>query len=185
MNHEQVRQSQRAFVLRLLAEHRQLNRDLRSVTENLAAAAVACDEQCRAQIVQCLDGLRAALWQHFSDEEQGGCVEEAVSFLPQLAAEARQLEQQHSQLLNQLDELAALARDRSVGVLVLESDFAEFSRALMAHEALENRVVSRGFSLECDAEFADLFADESPGEGNNPLSAARPPLNPNQPNKPR
>jgi len=140
----------RCYVEHLLAEHRRIHRMLRQAR----AAIVACGGPDRdatgLDVVRVLRQVRAELAHHFTQEEGGGCLDEAVSRCPSLSAECRRIEAEHPQLLVNLDRLIAQALDcdQSVETLVtLGREFDDLCRQLDAHEAAENALLRKGFGV--------------------------------------
>ncbi|MBI1903447.1 MAG: hemerythrin domain-containing protein, partial [Planctomycetia bacterium] len=144
----------------LLRDHQELNRELRTVQSLLHKETEPSDVQHAAAAAAELKALRARLARHFTEEEQGGCIEEAVCRQPQLAGRARELEKQHPELLAELDRIIGLVdRPQPVPPAAL-ARFDAFLRTLLTHEAEENRIVSQGFNL-CEAsEEGEIVFDE-------------------------
>jgi hypothetical protein len=99
-----------------------------------------------------LVGIRAELTRHFREEEQGGCLEEAVARCPQLSAEVQRILSQHGDLLSDLEGLIHRCQPgghplTAVQMRTLENDVRQLIRAIRTHEARENRVLQRGFSV--------------------------------------
>jgi chromosome segregation ATPase len=118
------------------------------------AAWTACRhsrQQC-AELGQVLRALRLRIQEHFQEEESDGCLEEAVSRCPSLAAEFAQLMQEHKRLLQALD---ALIRDcdepqctRDAQRLAeCRASFEGFLTLLQDHEARESALLCRGLNL--------------------------------------
>ncbi len=137
-------------------EHRELNRMLRGITQQLAQTpGQRVLHDAHHQLGDRLHALRSHLQRHFSQEDCGGCIDEAVARAPRLAAEASTLEHQHPELLLSLDTVIAEFEHRPTSVAnwqFVADQFAQFSRKLLAHEATENRILSQGFNedLELD-----------------------------------
>jgi hypothetical protein len=146
----------KAYVDYLIAEHRRLHRLLLHARQKIVGSIDATPEDWRRGVVKVLRDLRGTLQCHFADEEGEGCLEEAVSFRPALAGDMQRIEEEHPQLLAQVDRLIAQAED---GVatpaehVALAAAFDELCRDLDTHETAENDIVRRGFgtNLECPA----------------------------------
>jgi len=103
-----------------------------------------------------LQELRRELVAHFGEEEAGGCVEEAVARCPALSGEARHLETEHRELVSELDEVIQLceliveptARDARM----LEQEVRAVIHKIKTHEAQENRIIEKGFSVCLDGD---------------------------------
>lgn len=106
-----------------------------------------------ARLSERLRGLRDDLSHHFAEEDAGGCIEEAVCRRPALSAEAVKLEAEHPELLADLDRLieylatagsSAFSRDE------ITTNFDEFVKRLLTHEATENRLLQIGLNMNLD-----------------------------------
>ena len=99
--------------------------------------------------VATIESLRAHLHEHFTQEEQGGFLEEAVTRIPRLGHRMEEILKQHPALLAELDRLtAALADSRLIEAdwLKIGRQFAAFVDHLQAHERSENAVVQEGYN---------------------------------------
>lgn len=88
--------------------------------------------------------LRQQLFQHFTHEEQGGYFSTLVAAAPQLANRARALENEHRDLLVQVDQLleaAALAGHNAARRGQIRLDYAGFVRLMERHEVEEDRLI--------------------------------------------
>lgn len=138
----------RCYVEHLIAEHRRLHKMLRLARAAILARGGPDRDAIRADVVQVLRQVRDELKHHFDEEEGGGCLDEAVSNSPSLSAEARRIEAEHPQLLNNVDRLIAQALDCDQSVekhVALGREFDELCRRLDAHEAAENILLRKGF----------------------------------------
>src|SRR5438128_1482250 len=93
------------FVEHLLAEHRRLDH---LISQTLAALPAWEETDASSRLPQIIEGLtaiRQELAQHFHEEEEGGCLDEAVSRCPRLSREVTRVESEHSKLLADLDEM--------------------------------------------------------------------------------
>jgi len=135
----------RSYVNHLLSEHRRLHHLLRDARRALAADGVRMSPtECAKVLCRVRDELRS----HFAEEEEGGCLAEAVSRCPALSTEARTIEAQHPALLLRLERLLArVAECDSSAQCRVETllAFDDLLRELRAHEAAENNVLRRGF----------------------------------------
>jgi hypothetical protein len=130
------------YVRHMDEEHKRLNKELRRLHDELQSGAA------RPAILADLEALRRDLAAHFREEEDGGCLEEAVSRCPSLAHEVRMIEAEHRELLAQLD--AIVARQRQYGTIA-PTDVERFATALDRHEAAEDHVIQHGFNVAADA----------------------------------
>jgi hypothetical protein len=100
------------------------------------------------QIAETIRRLRMELVHHFAEEEEGGCLDEAVSRCPRLGPDARRIEAEHQELLAKLESLLAQATDGEISVqdrVALEGAFDDFCRQMRAHEAAESDVLRQAF----------------------------------------
>ena len=145
------------YVNHLIAEHLRLHRMLVFGRKTIAGSESNGDVWTRS-VIKVLRDVRAELQCHFAEEEGGGCLDEAVSFRPQLAPELKRIESQHPRLLAELDRLIAQAADYNGTMqdrMALETGFDELCRDLHAHEAAENEVLRQGFGASIEAEGND------------------------------
>jgi hypothetical protein len=98
-----------------------------------------------------LKRVREELAGHFAEEEDGGCLEEAVCSGRDLSAALRQIEKEHPLLLARLDQLIEMARSTNKTAqdwASLREAFATLCHDLHAHEAAENDLLRRGFGVD-------------------------------------
>jgi hypothetical protein len=144
-----------AYANYLEAEHRRLQRIVRSAQDVFAGSLELPESQLSGQrhtLIGWLTDLQQQLDHHFEQEEQGGCIEEAVSRRPALAPLAKSLEAEHVQLLDDLDQLIRCL-DRHVSKqdwVDVVRRFDKFANALRAHEAAESDILQRGFNLNLE-----------------------------------
>ena len=139
------------YVRRLQAEHGKIRRVVRRIpTECFGAKARRSARPPKSVLTESLIVLQGRLEHHFFEEEEGGCIEEAVSRRPSLAAEANKLESQHRVLLAHLSRIidqVRRQRDPFDEAEQIEREFHDFARALLAHEGWENRILECGFNV--------------------------------------
>jgi len=138
----------RCYVDHLISEHRRLHRMLHQAHHAIVGAHGPDKDACTGDIVRVLRQMRDELAHHFTEEEGGGCLDEAVSHCPTLSAESRRIEAEHPELLAGVDRLIAQALDSDQSVqtrLELVMGFDELRRQLDAHEAAENSLLRKGF----------------------------------------
>jgi hypothetical protein len=140
-----------AYVDHMRAEHRRLEQLLRRTLAALPAWEEADDTQWLPRMVKGLEAIRDELAHHFHDEEEGGCLEEAVARCPALSPEVRQVEREHDDLLAHLDELILRCRSAAAPTpdqaRALDQEFRQIVRELKLHEAQEDRIMQRGFNV--------------------------------------
>ena len=132
----------------VLAEHRDLFQLLLSVRTALAAAGPPTPDR-HVEVLASMHELRDHLCDHFSQEEQGGFLEESVTRMPRLSAAVQSILGQHPGLLAELDrvigDLEASPVDPGAWTRA-DRGFAEFSARMTAHERSENAVVQAGYN---------------------------------------
>lgn len=129
----------------LLAQHRELH-DL--LVESRAAFA-GFAEGATATARQRLNELRDHLARHFSQEEQGGYLEESLARMPRLSRAVRDVLAEHPALLGELDGLLERLAARDIGSEAWRQagcDFEAFASHLLAHERNENAVLQEGYN---------------------------------------
>lgn len=144
----------KAYVDYLLAEHRRLHRLLLHARKVIAGSVDAAEDEWRRGVIKVLRDLRATLQCHFAEEEEGGCLDEAVSFRPSLAGDLKRVEEEHPQLLAEVDRLIAQVADGAstpAEHVALAAAFDELCRDLHTHEAAENEILRRGFGVNLEA----------------------------------
>ena len=145
----------RCYVDHLIAEHRRLHGCLRQMRVALAHSLGSGDSPSFAPVEHSLSRLREELARHFAEEDAGGCLEEAVSRCPRLAAEAGRIEAEHPQILADLDRLAAKTRQLAAThehQLAVERDFERLCQRLREHEKAENSLLAQGFGIAINGE---------------------------------
>lgn len=144
----------RIYVDHLLAEHRRLDHLIRSTLATLPAWDDAESSSWLPAMLAGLTAIRDELAHHFREEEAGGCLEEAVARHPVLSSEVAQTQSEHLRLLLDLDELIARSQRLRTPTIreahVLDQELRAIVQALHAHEARENHVMERGFSLSLE-----------------------------------
>lgn len=137
----------RTYVDYLRAEHLRLQAEVRRI-KDLFFERAGSPEQAN-KLLRELSALGDDLRRHFSEEEDGGCLEEAVCRCPSLAREAGDIERQHEGLLQNLDSLVSRLQSAPAGAPSAETkqEFSRFAMELLAHEAAENGIMQRAFGV--------------------------------------
>lgn len=139
----------RTYVLHMISEHRRLNAAVQTIEQRWHAVSVeAASEDTVADLISSLKQLHDELHHHFTDEEGGGCIEEAVAHCPSLRDDAARVEQQHGSLLEQLSQIIQHLGQAGVdlgGADVAHSQFHDFVQRLQNHESAEDEILERGF----------------------------------------
>lgn len=145
-----------AYAEHLQAEHRGLHQRLRALQRELGEVTQPyIDRPLLARILEAGRELRKELAHHFAEEENGGCLDYAVSRMPRLAGEAQLVENEHPVLLEELDAMLAhlgLARPGELETATVKEQFDAFVVRMLTHEARENQLVERGFNMAFDDE---------------------------------
>jgi hypothetical protein len=150
------------YVDHMLAEHRRLDHLVRRTMASIPGWEETDAAGWLPRMQAGLAEIRAELAHHFRKEEEGGCLEEAVARCPQLSADVGHIEAEHRDLLAGLDDL--IDRCRTLGATTatqaqaLDAELRGLVRRLRAHEALENRVMQRGFNVSLSDQ--DAGSDE-------------------------
>ena len=94
----------RAYVVHMIAEHRRLNEAVQTIEQRWRVADIeAATDETVDDLITSLQQLRDDLRHHFTEEENGGCIEEAVARCPSLSEGAARIEHEHASLLEQLE----------------------------------------------------------------------------------
>jgi iron-sulfur cluster repair protein YtfE (RIC family) len=140
-----------SYINHMRAQHRRLEQAIGAIEGRLRMEATMVPE-----LVEQLETLAQEMSHHFQAEEEGGCLEEAVSRLPQLSAKVRQIEEEHPKLQSDvreiIDKAAEIPSDHSAEVRRM---FTEFARRLLAHETAENEVLQTAFGCANNGDVDD------------------------------
>ena len=83
----------RAFLTRLREEHQALQNIVHDIQNKFLRTESSSGQfDTATDFIDRLDDLREKLQQHFTEEETGGCIDEAVSRRPSLSSMARESE---------------------------------------------------------------------------------------------
>jgi hemerythrin HHE cation binding domain-containing protein len=138
------------YVSHLIAEHRRLHYLLRQMQIAIASSIGPDEQPSFAPVQRALTQVRQELTRHFAEEEDGGCLDEAVSLCPRLVGEAKRIEDEHPLLLADLDGLIARSQTSPAthpNQLTLQRDFDRLCQQLREHEKAENRLLSQAFGV--------------------------------------
>lgn len=133
-----------AYCTNLQSKHDGLERLIEKVTKAWLLGSKRFDRGLAHQ----LESLRDALKQHFHEETEEGCLDEAVARRPSLSKELTRLESEHVDMLRDIDELISKVEQspRIVGVWEDNSDlFFQLIRRLRSHESAETQMLEKGF----------------------------------------
>jgi hypothetical protein len=102
-----------------------------------------------------LKELEETLQRHFTSEEEGGFLDEAVCSAPQHATESTRLMHEHTEILSWIREMFAWANDKLVSDPSQSFSFGKSLEAtlrqLLMHETRENSLLRKAFNLDPDA----------------------------------
>lgn len=140
----------RCYIDHLAAEHRHVDQLLHQALQMFPSWEELDLADWLLRITDQFRKVRNSLAHHFQQEEEGGCLEEAVARAPGLAAEAEVLTGEHARLLKRLDDLVRKA-ETAPQVLAarqaLEREFRDTVAAIHRHEEAENHIIERGFNV--------------------------------------
>lgn len=143
-----------AYAGHLQAEHRRLHHRLRDLQAELnSVSVIKLDGPMLQRMIEVGQQLVDELTSHFAEEEEGGCMDYAVSRVPTLGPEVTALEAEHPALLAELNRMLTQLRNARAGQLSfaeIRQQFDALVVRLLAHEARESRVVERGFNMPLD-----------------------------------
>jgi|CXWL01.1.fsa_nt_gi hemerythrin len=138
-----------AFVVYLKGEHKKIHEAVGLIERELQPADSSCES---GRVGASLRWLRDMLDEHFQQEDQGGCLEQAVSCVPRLSAEVAKIEKEHASIIKLLDRL--IERSAESVTDDFRESFRQFAKILRIHEAAENRILQVAFGtgeFETDA----------------------------------
>jgi hemerythrin len=145
-----IDEQRRSYVDHLGAEHRRLHKMLSDMRFAIASSVEPDEDPSFSSVVRILRQLYQELEHHFSEEDAGGCLEEAVCHCPRLSTGAKRIGSEHPAILaevNDLIEQAATVPANSQNQFGIQQAFDQLCRRLRAHEAAENQLLSQGFGI--------------------------------------
>ncbi|PHR99754.1 MAG: hypothetical protein COA78_24660 [Blastopirellula sp.] len=135
------RSIQESDVQKLLAEHAQL-RDILDTVDSTVNEL----EDATGSISEKIKDLKLRLQKHFSHEEAGGYLHEALEQAPHLTEEAMRLLKEHPEFLQELQEMSQwIDQSRKQWHTELKSRFRRFTERFLNHEHHENSVLQKAF----------------------------------------
>lgn len=144
----------RTYLTHATAEHRRLGKSLLqaiAMIPNWEATSAVWREPMREHLTH----LRAELAHHFAQEEQGGCMEEAIAQNPAVGEAADQTVAEHPRLLGQLDAmivgLATMPDGDAQAARQFEQEFRQFVADFHQHEKSERKVLEEGFGVNFES----------------------------------
>src|SRR5262245_4183309 len=95
----------RCYINHLVAEHRRVHTMLKQTRAAIVRSVQPDNRPTFVDIVRVLERLRGELAAHFKEEENGGCLDEAVSRCPSLSGEEHRIEGEHGEILTEIERL--------------------------------------------------------------------------------
>ncbi|MCA9248754.1 MAG: hemerythrin domain-containing protein [Planctomycetales bacterium] len=141
------------YVLHMREEHRRLDDLLRHLEHEWPSEKQQGATLTPRQLAEELRALRTMIRGHFREEDEGGCIDEAVCRAPGLGHEADRLEHEHQELLCEMDEIIRTvesAQAKHTHLRSVQNRFAKFEARLHEHEAAESRLIEQAFGIEVD-----------------------------------
>ena len=132
----------------VLAEHQDLFNRLTAARKAFAAEEPPATARV-ASLQTCLSSLRDHLNEHFTQEDRGGFLEEAVARMPRLGSAVAGLVAEHPALLAELDKIIASLPSSGKSSAAWQQaghSFSAFADRMLAHERSENAVVQEGYN---------------------------------------
>ena len=148
----------RHYVDHILAEHQRLHRMLRQMRAAIVSSVQPGATPTFEEVARILGRLRDELQLHFTEEEAGGCLDEAVSRCPSLAAELKRIEAEHPMLLGEITRLIGQANHLEPTVqnkVAMQKAFDRLYLQLRAHEKAENQLLAQGFGTNLNSAESD------------------------------
>lgn len=154
MHQTKITEDMYAYVEHMREEHRRLEHLIQRALATIPGWEDGDAPHWMPRTAEGLTAIRNELVHHFQNEEQGGCLEEAVARKPQLSCEVQRIESQHEELLERLNELIgrceSACRASPAQAQATELEFRQLVRELRQHEVLEIRIMQQGFDVVLD-----------------------------------
>lgn len=132
-----------AYVAHLRIQHQHVRDALRQLMGLLDNATG--DAQWAAKMRQRLADLRDQLKQHFDTEAEGGYLEEACVYHPELSGEMQRILSEHEGLLSELDRAVDQCESARSSPNAIQESVRQLAERLAAHEDAENRLLLQAF----------------------------------------
>jgi hypothetical protein len=139
----------------IFAEHRHLHRLMTQTHAVIVTFNGPDADATMADVVRVLRQVREELARHFANEEADRFLKNAASCSPELAVEARRIEDEHPRLLESADALIAQALDSDQSVqkrVALELAFDELRHHLDSHEMAENALLRQSVGVDLNGD---------------------------------
>ena len=148
-----------AYLEHLQCEHRRLNRLLIEIRREIARFRQSTQpEKLADALIDRLENLMIQLRSHFAEEDEGGCLEEALDRCRSIAPNVKVLMDEHPQLAKDLEHLIVGIKSRTMDGETCEQVFDSFAIKLKAHECAENALLQ--FALSGDASDYDVEGND-------------------------
>jgi len=148
-----------AYLKHLQAEHHRLNCALLEIRHWLEASWPTTQPDAPQDfLIGRLEGLLMELRSHFAEEEQGGCLEEALARCRSVGPNVQVLMAEHPALTTALEELIARLKCRTIDRATCRRLLEDFAARLKAHECAENSLLQ--FALGGAASDHDVEGNE-------------------------
>ena len=125
-------------------EHKQLTDLLTEI-----GATVSAQERDKNHVTDLISRLSELVESHFSHEERGGYLKDALERAPRLTPQAELLLDQHAPLQEEVEKLRLLVHsgvESAAWWTRIESDFHKFASRLINHEHAENMLVQEAYT---------------------------------------
>jgi hypothetical protein len=148
------------YLNHLQAEHHRLNSAVLKTRHQLAAFWKSGKAgAARDALIDQLENLLTQLQGHFrEEEEEEGCLEEAVARCRSVRPNVRTLMDEHPQLMQPLKELIVGMKSRTIDRKKCQQLFESFAAKLKEHERIENSLLQ--FALCGEASAYDVEGNE-------------------------
>jgi len=107
-----------------------------------------------AEVARILGRLHDELELHFTEEDEGGCLDEAVSRCPWLAPEVKRIEAEHPEILAEVNRLIDEANHLQPTVqhqVAMQQSFDRLYQRIRTHEKAENQLFAQGFGTNVNS----------------------------------
>jgi hypothetical protein len=145
--------NEETLIDRMTTDHKILNGGLRTIRDLFDAAVDEGGiEKRMAEIHREMVKFRAELSEHLCQESRDGLLEEAVACRPLIGPEVEILLEDRNALFYDLSRLMTYCHGHALSPdhwSFLKDEFTEFSRKLKSHEERGNKLLQKGFNLDC------------------------------------
>ena len=142
-----------ALVAQARAQHAALHEMVEHIRALAHSSAAGSTQAALQSLTDQFIRLRSFLERHFTQEEEGGWLEEAVSRIPQLSPQLRELEAEHQQIIVGLSDVVTKLQTASMEDRLqadLESRIKLILDQIVGHEEREEEILKRGYNDDAD-----------------------------------